>query len=66
MPAFPVDQARQSRRGAFQRVLRHQGRNLYLWNARSLVRMFAFPDRETLSPALSGEIKFAPVRDGPS
>ena len=63
MPAFSVDQARQSRRGTFQRALRHQGRNLHLWNEpRSPVGRFAFPDRETLSPALSGEIKFALVR----
>ncbi|MCY4209113.1 MAG: hypothetical protein OXD29_14360, partial [Roseovarius sp.] len=41
-----------------RRVRNHQGRNLYLRNEpRSLVRRFAFPDRETLSPALSGEIK---------
>ena len=66
MLSFLIDQVQQSCRGMFRRALRHQERNLYLWDdLRSLVHKFAFPDWETLYMALSGEIKFALVRDGP-
>ena len=56
MLSFLIDQVRQSCRGMFQRVPRHQGRNLHLRDdLRSLVRRFAFPDRETLYRGLAGE-----------
>ncbi|MCY3983559.1 MAG: hypothetical protein OXE85_06545 [Roseovarius sp.] len=66
MPAFPVDQVQQGRRGTFQRALRHQERNLHLWDAVREVWSADSPSRTgRRSPALSGEMKFALVRDRP-